>query len=710
MAIDHRQGNKVLRQERREEAPGTRVDPHPYIGIVKNNLDPTRSGRLQVWIPDLGGNENDSKNWRTVGYASPFMGTTNIQQKAAGSQNIDNKFTNVPNTYGFWAVPPDIGVQVVVLFIAGDPLRGYWIACVNNGLGGSMTPGIASSTNVDLTHASADIKAVYRPGVPAPVAEFNENNPDTFLKADFYNNPKPIHEPQYRALLNQGLESDPVRGTISSSSQRETPSSVFGISTPGRPFPDPGVRDPQTFADRVAKGLITEADYAYTTRAGGHSIVLDDGNIVGKDVLMRFRTGQGHQIMMHDSENTLYICHGDGTSWIELTNTGAINVYTNNGFNVRTEGSMNLHADRDINMHAGGKINMKAVAGFQLDAGLINVLSDSTITVGAGGKIGFKAGGTFDVDSGPISLRAGGKITMEGTDILQNSGGTRAVKAPNPIQVNTLTDTERSSAGQWLATSQLSSIVKVAPTHEPYARGQQTPFAEPDSAGIQPAPAYKEGVDNTKNASGTKPNGANENDLRAQPSSSCQIGPLGPEQMTAYYAQIAKTESGGPLGYDKKRFASEYEVTNTIGYVGKYQFGYMALKDLGYLTSNCNSNAQMNNPNMWTGKNGMDSLDTFLKSAAGKAEQETAICEYTRRNYNTLCRIGAVDKNMPPEDVAGVLAVSHLLGPGGAKNWRNGKGGADAYGTTGDKYFQNGKYAVAALAPKVATLDQPKTV
>ena len=46
MALDHRIGNKVIKNARREEAPATRVDPYPYIGIVKNNLDPTRSGRL----------------------------------------------------------------------------------------------------------------------------------------------------------------------------------------------------------------------------------------------------------------------------------------------------------------------------------------------------------------------------------------------------------------------------------------------------------------------------------------------------------------------------------------------------------------------------------------------------------------------------------------------------------------------------------------
>ncbi len=710
MAIDYRQGNKVVKSQRREDAPGTRVDPYPYIGIVKNNLDPTRCGRLQVWIPDLGGNQDDSKNWRTVSYASPFMGVTNISQKDAGRvQNTDNKFTNTPNTYGFWAVPPDIGVEVLVMFIAGDPMRGYWFACVNSSVSRFMIPAIAGSTNTDLSGASADIKSAYKAGNPAPVTEFNDNDPSTYQKADFYNNPKPIHEPQYRVMVNQGLDRDTVRGPISSSSQRETPSQVFGISTPGRPFPDPGVRDPENFLAKVAKGQLTEADYAYTTRQGGHSFIMDDGNISGRDQLIRLRTAQGHQIMMHDTENVLYINHADGTSWIEMTSSGAINVYSNNGVNLRTQGSINLHADRDINMNAGGKINIKAGGNFQVDAAAVAVLSDATITVGAGGAIGLKVGGQFSVDAGPISLKAGGDIAMEGASIKQNSGGTKAVTPPKPIQVNSFADTiKETSTGLWVPAGSLSSIVRVAPSHEPYNRGQLPAFAEPTSLGITPAAVYKESVDRTKTAAGTAPQGATETDLRAQPKSSCTVGSLTTDQITAYYTQLAKTESGGPLGFNKSKFASEYEVVNTIGYVGKYQFGHLALQDLKYVTSNCESNAQMNNPNMWTGKNGIDSLDTFLKTSAGHAEQETAICEHTKRNYTSLCQRGAITKDMEPEEVAGMLAVAHLLGAGGANQWRKGAGGADQYGTTGDKYFQNGKYAVAVLAPKLETIDQPK--
>ena len=109
----------------------------------------------------------------------------------------------------------------------------------------------------------------------------------------------------------------------------------------------------------------------------------------------------------------------------------------------------------------------------------------------------------------------------------------------------------------------------------------------------------------------------------------------------------------------------------------------------------------MTNPNNWIGKNGINSLDEFL---ANHAEQENAICTYTKMNYKTMVRINALQSSADAETIGGMLAVSHLLGPGGAKDWRNGKGGVDQYGTTGSTYYQKGKYAIAVLAPKMPSI------
>ena len=158
MAIDQRSGNKVIKNLRREDAPGTRVDPYPYVGIVKNNLDPTRSGRLQVWIPDLGAAEDDQLNWRTVSYASPFMGYTSHQQSASDPINTDNTFEGVTHSYGMWMVPPDVGNQVLCTFVGGRPGDGYWFACVNPTVSHYMVPGLAAGNKVDFENAGDGIK------------------------------------------------------------------------------------------------------------------------------------------------------------------------------------------------------------------------------------------------------------------------------------------------------------------------------------------------------------------------------------------------------------------------------------------------------------------------------------------------------------------------------------------------------------------------
>ena len=690
MAIDHRIGSKVIKNARREEATGTRVDPYPYIGIVKNNLDPTRSGRLQVYIPDLGGPPDEPNNWRTVSYASPFQGYTPLTQRSTEKPSQANRFDQVHHTYGMWMVPPDIDVQVIVLFVGGDPMRGYWIACVNPHLSHYMTPGLAGTTNVDPETLSASDKKAYLGANPAnlPTVEFNEYTKD-FTNAAYFNNNKPVHTFQLEILKVQGLDKDPIRGAISSSSQRESPSHVFGISTPGRPVNDPA-DDQKKYLEQLNSGNI-DPKYLFTkARKGGHQFIMDDGAVLGEDQLVRLRTATGHQLLMNDTNNIIYIGNADGSSWIEMSSDGSLNVYTTGGYNLRSEGTINLHTDSDFNLNAVGDVNIKAGGKFAVNSSTTELLQ-SDISVESNGKISFKAGGDFLVDAqGKISLKAGGVFAVEGSGIYQNSGKTVAVSALKPIQINKLPDTiDAGSGNAWnIQPAALSTIVTVAPSHEPYYRGETGVFFKPASPGIQPQAAYTGAVDATKSAQDTGvQNPAGDKDLRNQPPCDCTLGNLTSDQLTAYFAQIGKSESGG-----------NYAAVNSIGYVGKYQFGYLALIDGGYVKTSCKSNAQLSNPNMWVGKNGIDSKEAWL---ANSAEQEAAMCAYTKQNYTTMCKIGAVTGDQNSEDVAGMLAVSHLLGPGGAKQYRNGKNSADAYGTTGATYFNKGKYAVAVLAPKL---------
>jgi hypothetical protein len=66
-------------QEYKFDRGGMPAEMGPYIGIVVNNVDNTRQGRLQVWIEQFGATGVDGKpkldddtTWKTVRYCPHF--------------------------------------------------------------------------------------------------------------------------------------------------------------------------------------------------------------------------------------------------------------------------------------------------------------------------------------------------------------------------------------------------------------------------------------------------------------------------------------------------------------------------------------------------------------------------------------------------------------------------------------------------------------
>lgn len=697
MAIDRRIGTKVSKSLRREDTPAIRIDPYPYIGVVKNNYDSIRSGRLQVFIPDFGGDENNPKNWRTVNYASPFMGYTNVPKDSGTT----NSFQNAAHTYGMWMVPPDIGVEVIVIFVGGDPLRGFWIACVNSNLSHYMVPGLAASQNVQADTADAGFKAGQVRTAQYPVVEFNENDPKAVHTPDWASNPKPVHEVQAAILRKQGLDRDNVRGAITSSSQRESPSHVFGISTPGRPINDPA--DDPDFENKVKSGDLTADDYAVRARAGGHTLVMDDGSISRRDQLFRLRSAGGHQIMMHDSNNTLYIANADGTVWIEMTKDGRLDVFSSGSISLRSEGSLNLHADSNVNINAGGSFNVRAGGKAQINSESLNLLTDGAITVGAGGTIGFNTSGAFNVKSTGISLDANSSNVILNGRILENSTAGIDVKKPTPIKSNSLVDTSFDKAtGLYKSVpGALNTIVTIAPAHEPYprqgeARRFEASLTPETKVGTQPQ-EFTGANDVTKTLDGKAVNNpVPEKYIQLQldaPPPQGSIGPLDKDDLTAYFAQMGYSES--TFNYNTQLPGSQY--------LGKYQIGIIALKDAKLIKDNVTSASQLDIASNWIGGEGKPSSKAeFLSSPE---LQEKAMWTITNNNYRYLTANGGITSEMSKEKVAGMLSAAHLVGQGPAAAWRKGgKDEADANGTNASDYFNRGKWALTTYGPKIESL------
>ena len=127
------------------DAGGAVLRTMPVLAVVKDNIDPVRSGRIRVYVGDFGGlDPNDSTNWVTVSYMTPFYGRTTPSAQKTGYGEFDKN----PHSYGVRNSPPDIGTTVICIFINGDPNFGYYIGCVPEPEALQMVPAIGGTEYV----------------------------------------------------------------------------------------------------------------------------------------------------------------------------------------------------------------------------------------------------------------------------------------------------------------------------------------------------------------------------------------------------------------------------------------------------------------------------------------------------------------------------------------------------------------------------------
>jgi hypothetical protein len=448
---------------------GMPAEMGPYIGIVVNNVDTTRQGRLQVWIAQFGStqadgspNYSDTTNWRTVRYCPPFYGATPQTGNAGYGTYPGNR-----NSYGMWFTPPDLGTQVLCFFVGGDPGAGYYVGCIPEDGINHMIPAIGSSTRYVPGNAAQEN---YFNNVPLlPVTEINDLNKGVSQNSKFYDAPKPVQGVVAAILFQQGLDKDPVRGPIRSSSQRESPSSCYGISTPGKPIYQGGL-NPKTIKQQLETGAVKPQDVAVIGRQGGHTLVMDDGDLSGTDALVRIRTAKGHQITMSDDGDCFYITHANGQTWLEFGKQGTVDVFSTNSVNIRTQGDINLHADRNINMYAGGSIKAKAVENLKLEGtNSVTVYSDQKISLFSKTTLSVRSDGTLALQSKKGSWNGGSSLNFKGSVINLNGAATLPASSVSSMTGYKLADTAFVANQGWtVQPGTLSTIVTRAPTHEPY--------------------------------------------------------------------------------------------------------------------------------------------------------------------------------------------------------------------------------------------------
>ena len=483
--MDHQ--NEEYSSQPKEQKPG------PFLATVVSNLDPTYMGILEVEIFRPVGASQSESQLHQVRYMSPFYGVTPVN-----ANGPNNDFQDTQKSYGMWMVPPDVGVTVVVIFIDGDPKRGYWIGCVPDENMNFMMPGLAATQRIvegtDKDNAGNTGRA--------PTAEYNKGVKSNNNLKDPDSNKKAIH-PFSNVLNDQGLLLDDTRGITSSSARREAPSTVFGISTPG-----PVDKQPNAKRADIGKNEWKVLN-AWVSRLGGSTFVMDDGDAnwlrrtkatdgppdyasidagdtdgdvtLPANELIRFRTRTGHQILLHNTEDLIYITNARGTAWIELTSDGKIDVYAQDSISLRTQNDFNFYADRDINMEAGRNFNLKVAERHQTEVGkdkicIVNgnvaiqvdgthdeqIAGTTQLTV-TGGDFNLNTSGGNNLTSGGDMQISAANTAIDGGDINLNSGKASAAGTATPPKPLPTIDNPTEVDG-----GTLTSILARVPTTEPY--------------------------------------------------------------------------------------------------------------------------------------------------------------------------------------------------------------------------------------------------
>ena len=381
-----------------ESAQGIRISPGPYVGIVKSNTDPLRSGKLQVWIPELGGDPDDHSSWRTMSYCTPFYGVTDVRD------NSDYKGN--PHSYGMWFVPPDIGVKVLCTFANGNPFNGFWFGCIPEWPSLHMVPGISAAGG--------------NSGVPSPVVDFYDENSERAALENFTTHNRKVHEYQEAIWDKQGLLKDPDRGPGTSSAFRETPSNVFGISTPGQPFETP--------TEGATNGEGT-ARVGVRGRKGGHTFIMDDGDYQGKNAMMRFRTSGGHMIMMNDTKDFIYVINSKGTGWVEINSQGDMNVYSGSKVNIFAQSEVNVETKGALKLH-GATVDIVSDGALNIQGKDVNVLADGNAKMTGKTALHLKGKNSYLTGDACLQIKSDGHIDAEGAcHTINTKAATKATEA-----------------------------------------------------------------------------------------------------------------------------------------------------------------------------------------------------------------------------------------------------------------------------------------
>lgn len=351
-----------------------KIDTVPIItlGQVVDANDPKQMGRVRILCTALGDTEDmQLANLPWANYVSPLAGVT-----SRGSRGREDDTTFGPIAYGMWNIPK-VGALALVACLDGDPRIRVYFGQMHGELLTHTLPHGRFSVRGTIGDFSDETLADLEEDAARPVGPFNSREEviqpqfdkliETFtapatnaLNLDLTKT-KPQRNYEYfsRGADNQVSrlsESDVFEESIMSFA-RDDLNDPFHIMTPGdaddstQGYQHSRIQ-PNTKTVEGTKVYDSQI-YSWTT-PGLHALAMDDAP---DNCRMRFRTTHGHQIILDDTNERIYISTAGGKTWVELDEKGNIDYYA--------ERNISFHAGEDFNITAKN-IRMKADEGIHM--------------------------------------------------------------------------------------------------------------------------------------------------------------------------------------------------------------------------------------------------------------------------------------------------------------------------------------------------------
>lgn len=145
--------------------------------------------------------------------------------------------------------------------------------------------------------------------------------------------------------------------------------------------------------------------------------------------------------------------------------------------------------------------------------------------------------------------------------------------------------------------------------------------------------------------------------------------------------------------------SNKYSVVNSLGFLGRYQFGLARLTDFGICKRKQGQKGFANHCFEWVPP---FSQKSFLSS---HTLQDTVFDKHVARLAKLVLqkyKLGTTINGIVT-DLSGCVACCHLLGPGGLENFFRGKIDKDAFGTKSTDYLTAfSGYDILSIEPQVA--------